>query len=132
LVVDVQPEASQVAVARHAVTDFLRAHDVPSVVVEDMQLVTSELVTNAVRHGRDGNVVVTVLSDEVVELTVSNVGPVEGIPPVEEWGPAPPTSSSGRGLGIVRRLSDHVEVIEVGDRTVVACRRRLPDRGGAS
>ncbi len=47
-----EPVRSAVAVARHMVTTHLEARDLPGGLVADAVLVTSELVTNAVLHGR--------------------------------------------------------------------------------
>jgi anti-sigma regulatory factor (Ser/Thr protein kinase) len=125
-----------VAVARHAVARHLARHGVPSTVIDDIELVTSELVTNAIIHprpvARDGVVHVHVGLSDAIELQVANTGPAASIPPVEEWSPAPATAVSGRGLGIVRRLSDTVKVEQIGERAVVTCRRRLPDGGARS
>jgi anti-sigma regulatory factor (Ser/Thr protein kinase) len=131
---DVSARRDEVAVARHIVVDHLSGRGVASVVVDDMELITSELVTNAIVHpqptGRT-NVVVHIhvdVSDAVV-LSVANVGPADAIPAVDEWHPASPTALSGRGLGIVRRLCDDVAVEQRGELAVVTCRRQLPDGG---
>lgn len=130
---DVPVRSDAVAAVRHAVVDHLARRGVPATVVDDMELVTSELVTNAIVHARPtaGQAVVQIsveLSD-TIELVVANNGSVRAIPPVEEWHPAPPQSPSRRGLGIVRRLCDTVTVEQSGERAVIRCRRRLPDRG---
>ncbi len=130
LALDVPARAHDVATARHAVSGFLTDRGVPSVVVDDIELVVSELVTNAIIHPPvvDGDVVrVEVGVAEDVVLTVSNIGSATAIPATDIWVLAPPEAASGRGLGIVRRLSDEVVVDQVGDRAVVTCVRHLPD-----
>jgi serine phosphatase RsbU (regulator of sigma subunit)/anti-sigma regulatory factor (Ser/Thr protein kinase) len=47
-----EPESSAVANARHLVTRYLAARAMPSGVVTEAALATSELVTNALLHGR--------------------------------------------------------------------------------
>jgi serine/threonine-protein kinase RsbW len=134
LVLDVRRTPDQVAPARHAVVAFLADHGVPSTVVDDLELVTSELVTNAILHpdGQDEDPVhVVVETSDTIVISVSNVGSAAAIPPVDQWLPPPPLAVSGRGLGIVRRLSDAVSVEQRDARTVVTFRRRLPDGGGA-
>jgi anti-sigma regulatory factor (Ser/Thr protein kinase) len=131
LVLRLRARPADVSQARHAVADYLDARGVSSIVVEDMELVTSELVTNAMVHGRRGSIGVEVDAEEEVVVTVSNTGPAQAIPPIEEWRAASPLAPSGRGLGIVRRLCDDVAVLEIDDTTVVVCRRRIPDSGGA-
>jgi anti-sigma regulatory factor (Ser/Thr protein kinase) len=123
----------EVAAARHAIVDHLARRGVSSVVIDDIELVTSELVTNAIIHPRRGDrpnaVYVHVASADQIVLSVANVGSISAIPPVEAWLPASPGALSGRGLGIVRRLCDEVEVEQRGDLAVVTCRRHLPDGG---
>jgi len=134
LVVDVPSSPDQVSTARHAVVAFLVEQGVSSVVVDDLELLTSELVTNAIIHPdatASQVVVVEVEAADTVVISVSNVGSAAAIPPVDDWQPAPPLAVSGRGLGIVKRLCDSVSVEQRGDLTVVSCRRRLPDGGGA-
>ena len=131
---DVPARRDEVALARHLVVDHLRARGVSSVVIDDLELVTSELVTNAIVHPRptgQGDAVVHVHVDvsDVVVLVVANVGPADAIPAIDEWHPASPAALSGRGLGIVRRLCDDVAVEQRGDLAVVICRRQLPDGG---
>ena len=130
---DVPGRPDAVATVRHAVVDHLLTRGVPSTVVDDIELVTSELVTNAIIHPRPaigGPAVHLQLSlADAIELVVANVGSATAIPPVEDWQPAPPFALSGRGLAIVRRLCDNVTVEQAGERAVVTCRRRLPDGG---
>lgn len=114
----------EIGPARHAVDEYLRARSVPGEIIEDLRLVTSELVTNGVVHGRPGWICVEVdLQRQIIRLRVTNDGPTAKIPPVSEWRPAPGLALSGRGLGIVRQLVDEVEV--VGDQTAatVECSR---------
>ncbi len=68
--------------------------------LEDAELVTSELVGNAVRHGEPPLVLDVEAGEQVdgprlVTITCSDAGP---------WDGSPPNPSSGRGLVIVRAL----------------------------
>ena len=130
---NVPARSDAVATVRHAVVDHLTARGVPSTVVDDIELVTSELVTNAIIHPRpasgEPSVRLRLALSDSVELMVANVGSATAIPPVDEWQPAPAFALSGRGLAIVRRLCDNVTVEQAGERAVVTCRRRLPDGG---
>ena len=119
----------EVAMARHAVVEFLVARGVSSVLVEDLELVTSELVTNGVLHGQPGPIDVELCLSEQIMLRVTNHGPVRAIPPVVDWQPPPPMALRGRGLGIVRRLSDHVAVDGDDRSSTVTFHRRIPDGG---
>ena len=132
LELEVGARARSVGDARHAVASFLHTSAVPSVIVDDLALVTSELVTNALVHPipSDHPIRLDVSVGGAVTLEVSHWGPHSALPPVATWQPAPPAEPSGRGLGIVRRLCDDVAVRQDGGWTVISCGRRLPDRGG--
>ena len=94
------PAAESVPVARRFVRTHLLEHDLPGP-VDDLQVVASELVTNAVRHARTPFTVLLAGSDTVITLTVSD-GSEQ--PPV--LGTASPADVHGRGLLIVDQFSD--------------------------
>jgi len=133
LELQVGSRARSVGDARHAVASFLQASAVPTVIVDDLALVTSELVTNALIHPipSDHPIRLDVSVAAAVTLEVAHWGPRSALPPVAAWHPAHPAEPSGRGLGIVRRLCDDVDVRQDGGWTVVSCGRQLPDQGGA-
>ena len=101
LELDHAPE--MVGLARRAAVQHVRASwpglDGLGDLVEDVALVTSEIVGNAVRHGEPplSVDVDTVLADghHVVTVTCHDGGPWDGTPPVPD---------SGRGLVLVRAL----------------------------
>jgi anti-sigma regulatory factor (Ser/Thr protein kinase) len=99
---DATPDA--VPLARQALADVEPA--LPPELVRDLHLLTSELVTNSVRHGSLGpeaRVLVTVrLTSEVVRVEVSDPGP--GFEPP---GASTPTlyQQSGWGLYLVDQLA---------------------------
>ncbi len=130
---DVRADRGEIGPARHAVAGHLAKLGVPAMVIDDLELVTSELVTNAIVHPRPvrrpNAVHVHVDVSDEVAMRVTNVGSASAIPPVDAWQPARPGAMSGRGLGIVRRLCDEVAVEQCGDLAVVICWRRLPDGG---
>lgn len=122
LVVEPRPEV--VGMTRRAIGDFLDGHGVPRLSVSDIQLVASELVTNALHHGLAAAIDVAVQVRPTVEvmLIVANAGPAAAIPPIERWTTPEGLATSGRGLGIVRHLCDHVEVRGDEAQAVVECR----------
>jgi serine/threonine-protein kinase RsbW len=107
--------ATSVAQVRKALVDDLEARDVPAAVIDEAEIVVSELVSNAIRHARplaDGNLRVHwKVKGGVVEVEVTDGGS-ESTPR-----PAPRTiwAPSGRGLRIVRSLAHEWGVTE--DRT---------------
>lgn len=126
LTFEIPARPEDVSVARREVHRFLVDHDVPDGVAADVQLVASELVTNAVQHAGTSpiGVEVRVRPLHEVTLSVANIGSTAGIPPVPTWSIPPGLVPSGRGLGIVRQLTDDVDVLGDEHRAVVVCRRR--------
>ncbi|HEU5084165.1 MAG TPA: ATP-binding protein [Acidimicrobiales bacterium] len=97
-------------------------------VVDDLSVVLSELVANAVEASpHDGSVVVrTQLEEGTVVLSVVN-DVREWVTPAERWDLDDPLRPGGRGLLIVSALADDVTVqhdIE-DDCTVVTARLRV-------
>jgi serine/threonine-protein kinase RsbW len=107
--------AASVAHVRRTLVEDLESRDVSTDVVDEAEIVVSELVSNAIRHARplsDGNLRVHwKVKAGVVEVEVSDGGG-ESTPR-----PAPRTvwAASGRGLRIVRSLAHEWGVSE--DRT---------------
>ncbi len=127
---DVREFASDDAAPRNArrfVTAVLTQRRADERVVADLTLVASELVSNAVEHVGDGAITVSVGSHDGVEWLLDvqcRVPPTGEYPPVADWIVARPDHPSGRGLGIVRGLTDTVAVEASGGLLVVRCRRR--------
>lgn len=92
-------EPSSVSHARAFVVGHLLDHELPDL-VDDIQLVVSELTTNALLHARTPFIVTLGASMETVLLEVLDeelAGPVLVV--------ADPSASCGRGLAIVQALS---------------------------
>lgn len=120
----------QVVVARRFVRSAV-AGLVPDDVAADLQLIVSELFTNAVQYGASSHVSVTVeVGPEEAGVIVDSGSPAPDVGPIETWVVADETEISGRGLGIVRRLADVVRVERDAQRFAVAARRTLPPASG--
>jgi len=116
---------AQVAAARRFVRRLL-ADSVPLDISSDLQLVASELFTNAVEHGASATVEVAVESTpEFAGVSVVSVGPSGTVGPVIDWSVADSDAANGRGLGIVRKLSDELIVERDADHFAVTARRSL-------
>ena len=104
--------AASVAEVRKTVVDDLQTHTVTPAVIDEAEIVVSELVSNAIRHARplaDGTLRVHwKVKAGVVEVEVTDGGS-ESTPR-----PAPRTiwAPSGRGLRIVRSLAHEWGVTE--------------------
>ena len=94
-------EASTPRAARHFLADTLRRWQVRATVVDLATLLTSELVTNAVRYGR-GLVTLTIRTDPPsVRVVVHDDNPT-----LPTLGPADDeTAEGGRGLRLVDTLA---------------------------
>jgi anti-sigma regulatory factor (Ser/Thr protein kinase) len=88
-------------------------------------LLTSELVTNAVRHSRSGGPggtldLAVAATCSALLISVTDQGPVDGLPAVS----TPPGGTSGNGLLLVDSLSDGWGYIHDAGRTMVWFRLR--------
>ncbi|GAA4713441.1 hypothetical protein GCM10025782_07090 [Pedococcus ginsenosidimutans] len=111
--------ATSVSKVRRTLVDDLGTRDVPPVVVDEAEIVVSELVSNAIRHARplsDGNLRVHwKVKAGVVEVEVTDGGSESSPRPAPRtiWAP------SGRGLRIVRSLAHEWGVTEDRNGTTV-------------
>lgn len=86
----------------------------------DVELVTSELVTNALEHGAGPPVDVDVAA-AATGITIAVASRSADLP-VPSTEPAPVTQLRGRGLQIVSALSDHVLVTGADGHLAVVVR----------
>lgn len=125
-VLEMEPgQMTNVSIARRFVTSELRDR-APSSVVADLQLVTSELVTNAIEHGDAQPVVVSVHStpSQASVSVASHQRPDSRIADANHWNIADPERLAGRGLGIVRAIADDLDVSSNGTELVITVYRR--------
>jgi anti-sigma regulatory factor (Ser/Thr protein kinase) len=104
---------------RHAVAVAAALLDGPH--LHDVALVVSELVSNALEHGRGHADVTVELIDDAVEITVGSHH--DGTVDLND-APAARSGRRGRGLRIVNSLTDTMVVRSVDDRIEVAVRIR--------
>ena len=109
---EVPAEAEAAAIAREVVSAALTKVPTPEERIEDLRLLTSEVVTNAVRHAgltqEDTIEVAVVISDGRVRVDVADTGP--GFDPSAL--PEPSFERAGGwGLRFVKQLADRWGVI---------------------
>lgn len=113
--------------AREFATAEVRHAAARNSVVDNVGLIVSELVTNAIQHGDGSAIAVSIdhRSDTHLMVTV-NSGVAANRPPLDpaNWMAAPHDQPSGRGLGIVRHLADDTELTLVAGRLGITCRLR--------
>lgn len=108
----VRHDAASASVVRRAITDDLSGHDISRESCDDVVLVASELVGNAVTHvddrgdldvewDYDGDAIVLSVRDASVDRP--------------ELRHAEPSATSGRGLAIVAAIAAEWGVTELGD-----------------
>lgn len=104
-VVRVRHEASAVSGARREVRHELEQENLPEALLDDVEVVLSELMGNAVRHARPiaGGVLLVGwrIAEGELTLRVTDGGSLKRIEPRE----SSPMADSGRGLHIVERLA---------------------------
>lgn len=106
---------------RRALVEDLVAREIPAAVVDEAEIVVSELVANAIRHARplaDGAIRVHwKVKNNVVEVEVSDGGG----PTIPKAAPPTTWAPGGRGLRIVRSLAHEWGVLDDSNgRTVWA------------
>ena len=111
---------------REAAAEVLDLAGPESDLQDDLELAVSELVTNAIEHGLQEPVtVIVVATADTVVVSVRSVRTPAGIADPSTWASPLPTVRTGRGLAIVRSISDEVAV-DADDATVtVHCTFRL-------
>lgn len=106
----VEADMAAVRTARQFVRSMLADHTTLEI-CNDLMLGTSELVTNAVEYGTGSAIQVTVrVADGRAAVTVTSAGGSDAIGSTTDWHVAGADARSGRGLGIVRAVSDEVSV----------------------
>jgi serine/threonine-protein kinase RsbW len=103
-VLRVRHQPAAVSAARRQVRRELAAEHLPELLLDDVEVVLSELMGNAVRHARPiaGGVLLVGwrISDDELTIRVTDGGSLKRIEPRE----SSPMADSGRGLRIVERL----------------------------
>lgn len=95
---------------RQAIAEHCAGRIAPETIY-GMQLVASELVTNAFEHGARGVVTLEVTIDgESATVTVTSTGNSSGILHPNKWSFPEPTKPSGRGLALARSMSQTIEL----------------------
>ncbi|MGW1560469.1 SpoIIE family protein phosphatase [Streptomyces sp. NPDC002144] len=117
-------ESGRLALARHALRDWLTRCDMPRRVAQDVLIAAGEACANAIEHGhRDtpgGDVrLAAEASTDTVRVTVADTG---------SWKPGDPDSTPhrGRGIAMMRALAGDVTITPGPDGTTVEMHTRIP------
>ncbi len=117
-----EPSVDAPREARHLVARILGSWGADRRLIEDAQLVVSELTTNAVVHGGTDLAVHVEPIPGGVKLAVEDGGP--GVPHQTD---APVTASAGRGLAIVDEIADRWGFSGDSDGKLVWAELHQPD-----
>ena len=91
---------TSVGAARRFVRDVLMSRQVPAPVVDTVELLTSEVVTNAIIHGQSGPHLAVTVDECIVRVAVLDLSPAV---PVRRL--VHPDDLSGRGVIIVEEMA---------------------------
>ena len=107
---------------RAAIADWARRCGITGTHAQDLVLIANELATNVVRHGGGRGKMWLWCEDGGATCQVSDWG--RGIPEPERAGTvqAEPDSVAGRGLWMVRRMSQHMHITTGPTGTTVTVR----------
>lgn len=93
-------------IARTRLAGFLTIHHASNAVIDDALIVISEMIANAVCHGKpgdDGTIEISwSIKDSLLELSVLDGGVGGSLRPID----FDEDSLSGRGLAIINRVAD--------------------------
>lgn len=109
----VPADLTAVSFVRSALACMLTREEWPADGAGRVLLASTEAVTNAIEHGSPGGAAVEVeltVTAERVDVRVLDEGHPGGALPVVPTEPPPPTAVRGRGLIIISRLSDELDV----------------------
>ncbi|WP_051782651.1 MULTISPECIES: ATP-binding protein [unclassified Streptomyces] len=102
-----RPIAVSAAGARRRVGELLLRVGVSldSVIAADALIVTTELITNAIRHGGGLTLFLPAVTDDALHLSVGDTSP--SAPFVRHHSPGLP---GGHGWPLIQRLSEHITI----------------------
>lgn len=122
LVVRVPADEVELSRIRSEVRRYAEGVNAPDDVVADLELVVSELSTNVIQHSGADEVTVSLRHhDGSWQVDVHHF---EGLRDLSSVVSPPHSSTSGRGIMVVRALMDDVEIIEEAGGTLIRCTRR--------
>jgi len=122
---DVKPDPVEIRVVRREFATWLGHRGLAGEALEDLELVAAELMSNAARAARTSLSLRSTVEPGAVMLEVEDDG--EGRADLDTLGGPSPSidADDGRGLFIVRALSDDVRILSTYEGTVVRCVRAL-------
>lgn len=128
---ELEPTHAAASQTRQQVGRRLDEASIPAVIAADVELVLAELLSNAVEQKPDDPIrVAAAIADDAIYLSVSNrtaggAGSVELPTTGDLPDPSGELAEDGRGLYIIRALTDRLWFEGDDDWTTVSCLRRF-------
>jgi anti-sigma regulatory factor (Ser/Thr protein kinase) len=123
--VDIARDIQAPARARRAIRRL--GEDLDPELIDDVMLLVSELVTNSVKYGGDGELRLAVRSDDDAHVRVEVIDQGSGFVPTAR--DRPKTEAGGWGLHLVEELTDRWGVHEGSTHVWFEIDRRDRERG---
>lgn len=120
--ITVDADLAAVPATRRAAARWLADAPVGPGTRDDILLVLTELVANAVAVAEGPVAVALAVGSDGIRLSVANQPTDEALPAPDTWQDPGPEGDRGRGLAIVRRLCPQVTVSAAARGTEVVCR----------
>ena len=125
------PTPAAVTMLRSESRAWLTAHAVPSETIEDLALVVSELLSNAVRAARSEVGLSVSITNDMIVVEVDDDGTGDATLDARGRDPIAAGRTDGRGLFVVRTLTDDVSIVSTTEGTIVKSAVSLRARRGA-
>lgn len=111
---EVPADVGEIRRARRAVASWATALGLPRAIVDDVVLATYEALANAVDHAYPTGAGAVSVTGQYTECDVLVVVRDEG-----SWQTPGPADGRGRGLLLIRELTDHLDLIHTTTGTTV-------------
>jgi anti-sigma regulatory factor (Ser/Thr protein kinase) len=115
-------DGSSLRQLRAGVRAWLEEHRAPPEVIDDFVLAVSEAAGNGIEYAPAGTSIKVrgTFARDQIRLRVTSTGP---------WRRTGPTAERGRGLEIIRSLTERLSILEGGGVVTLDMRQRLPPGG---
>jgi len=119
----VPAEASQLSSIRRSVRSYVAARGGDAEVVDDLELVVSELATNVIEHTESPTLTITL--DRIDDDWVLEVSDVDDLDILDDVALPDAGELTGRGLFVVAALVDDIRIVDNAGQRALRCRRRV-------
>ena len=121
-VLEIRSEAdpAELSTVRRRIRDYLNDVGTASEIVEDIELVVSELATNVIEHTTSTSL--TILVGRVDDDWYVDVADVDDLSILDEVALPNMTEPAGRGLFVVSSIVDDIQIVHESGAYAIRCR----------